>query len=451
MEEYPIKMPNWKIIDDEINPQSTWERFIQSSGSRNLERTGPADCKALVEATRNRLTIFTLIHDPRIDEPVATIFDTLNGMRTELEPLDHVRNSIFIRLTSDNASSLFKGFWQPAEDQIRDVRIKGLKPGISFLYDFIISEGEKKRQGTISRLKGASHLARMTRDFDEEKLIDFMQKKLIPAMICWPVVIRKRNSVKFDGIEIHFSEKSLELMDSIRDLTKNPANPLVLLYASARVKGEITDKQLERSLGRIEVYLARLVLALTPLSPLRARIMDIAGDIDGNTDELVLKAALKTAQLPTDAMIRKISKKGQYGELDPSQLGAIFRGIEKSMSGKNAMNFKIGPSSYTVEHIYPQKDIKWHNDLKIWKMTSKKMDGLLQTIGNLTVVSKEHNSRVGNSRLKDKQIFPTVPGRAAPLGIHKGWVNAPMWTEHEILARTTDLINHALRHWKVLK
>jgi hypothetical protein len=451
LEEYPIKLPNWKIDDVEVNVETIWEKYLDSSSSGNIERSEPVDCKSLIEATRKRLTIFMLIHDPRIDEPVATIFDTLNGMRTELEPLDHVRNSIFVRLPRDKSEELFTKHWSPAENTIRDVRIKGLKPGISFLYDFIISQGEKKRQGTISRMKGASHVARMTRDFNEIELENFMRESLIPAMVCWPVVIRKRNSIKFDGLEIHFSERSLELMDSIRDFTKNPANPLVLLYLTARANGEISDKQLEKSLELIESYIARLILSLTPLSPLRARIMDIAGEIDCNISESKLRDVLKKAKWPTDAVIRSEAKRGQYGELDASQLGAIFRGIEKSISGKHAMNFKIGSTAYSVEHIYPRKDVKWHADLKAWKTNSKKMDTYLQVLGNLTIVSKEHNSRVGNSRLKDKQKYPTLPGRAAPLGIHKGWVKSEKWTEVEIQQRTDDLIAHALKHWKIPK
>lgn len=451
LEEYPIKMPTWKMDEVDLEPNSIWEKFIASNASGNIERSEAVDCKSLIEATRNRLTIFMLIHDPRIDEPVATIFDTLNGMRTELEPLDHVRNSIFVRLPGDKSEELFVNHWSLAESNIRDVRIKGFKPGISFLYDFIISQGEKKRQGTISRAKGASHIARMTRDFNEIDLEKFMRERFIPAMMCWPVVIRKRNSIKLDGLDIHFTERSLELMDSIRDLTKNPANPLVLLYLTARVNGEISDKQLEKMLELIECYIARLVLSLTPLSPLRARIMDITSDIDCDASEQNLRLALKKAKWSTDSVIKSQAKKGQYGELDATQLGAVFRGIEKSISGKHAMNFKISATAYSVEHIYPRKDVKWHPDLKAWKTSSKKMENYLQTLGNLTIVSKEHNSRVGNSRLKDKQKYPTISGRAAPLGIHKGWVNAEKWTEVEIQRRSEELIAHALRYWKIPK
>lgn len=71
----------------------------------------------------------------------------------------------------------------------------------------------------------------------------------------------------------------------------------------------------------------------------------------------------------------------------------------------------------------------------------------LQTLGNLTVVSKEHNSRVGNARFRNKVQFPRGIGNAAPLKIHDDWIEADKWTEKEIQKRTENLIHQALKHW----
>jgi len=357
-EDYNLAIPVWKESISGDSWESIFDKFLQTTAGQKVPRGVAVDCQALINATLSRLSIFVLVHDSQKDEPVAAIFDTLNGMRTELEPLDHVRNSIFVRLSARESNLLFNDYWSKAEEGIRDVRLKGLKPGISFLYDFVISKGEKKRQGTISRLKGASHFARMTKDLTSTELISYMKNELIPAMVCWPAVIRKRDSIKYEGVEVFFTPKALALMDSIRDFSKNPANPLVLIYLCARVQGKITNTDLEKRLFLIESFLARQILALTPLSPLRARIMDIASELDSNFSERKLKAALKNQKLETDIAIKKRSKKGDYGLLEPVQLGAIFRGIEKELSGRHAMNFKIGASEYTIEHIYPKKDEK---------------------------------------------------------------------------------------------
>lgn len=447
LEEYECAIPPLRNLQEGESQKSVWEKFVGTAKGSTVPRGNRVEVEKYIESTLNRLSIFSLVHDPITDEPVATIFDTLNGMRTELEPLDHVRNSIFVRLSDQKAEILFEKYWAPAEDGIRDIRIRGMKPGISFLYDFVISKGERKRQGTISRLKGASHFARMTRDLNENELSTYLVEEVVPAMLSWPVVIRKRDSVKYESLEIHFSKRSIELMDSVRDLSKNPANPLVLLYITARVCGKITDKQLELRLFLIETFLARQILAMAPLSPLRARIMDIASEIDGDVAEAKLAKILKRHMLETDNAIKIKAKKAEYGNLEAAQLGALFRGIEKELSGKNAMNFKISPTSYTIEHIYPRKAEKWHSDLRLWGTDSKKMALYLQTLGNLTVVSKDHNSRVGNSRFRNKVQFPRGIGNAAPLKIHDDWIEADKWTEKEIQKRTENLIHQALKHW----
>ena len=368
-------------------------------------------------------------------------------MRTELEPLDHVRNSLFVRLGSEKGFEIYSDYWKDAEESITDVKVRGSKPGVAFLYDFVISQGEKKRQGTISRFRGSSHFSKMTKDLHDEKLVDYIKVNLIPAMHVWPVVIRKRDFVKFDGQLINFSSESIQLLDGIQDLSKNPANPLVLIYCMAFIRGQISESELISRLRVIESYLGRLVLGLTPLSPLRARLMDVASEINMDISENALVAALNSIGWIQDHKILQQCIKAPYGELDSRQIGAILRSAERSLSGKHFYNFKISSTQYTIEHIYPRKDEKWLKDLKLWGTDTKKMQTYLQTIGNLTAVSKEHNSKVGNKKLADKQKYPGEVGAAAPLKIHQDWLSMKQWTEKEIQIRSEKLVTMALRNW----
>jgi hypothetical protein len=394
------------------------------------------------------LSIFCLLHVQKDDEQVEIVFDTLNGMRQELEPLDHVRNSLFVKLGPDRARDIYQRKWEPAEDLIRDVKLKGLQPGSSFLYDYLISKGEKKRQGTINRNKGASHLARMTAGLSSDKLEELILTDLIPSMSCWTVVIRRRDSVIYETVERTFSSRTLELLDSIRDLSTNPMNPLLLHYLVSRVKGKINDQQLEEILFVIETYLARQMLVIAPMSPLRARVMDIAAEVNGSTDLTTLVKALEKSGMPTDREIMKIAIDASYGtKLQPKSIGAIFRGIERKLSGKGANSFKLGGEHYTIEHIYPRKNAKWLKDLAKWKTTPEKMELVLNQLGNLTVVTKEHNSKVGNKTLHEKKTYPLSKVRMAPMKIHNDWISASKWTEKEIAARTRKLVQTACDYW----
>lgn len=448
LDEQPIKPPKPNFNSPVFE---SWEKFLGSSRGKNLLKGEPVSARELIDATRNNLSIHTLIHEPRIDEPQAVIFDTLNGHRFPLEPLDHVRNSLFVRLNPDLADNIYTNFWEKSEQSLLTTTIAKQKPGVNFLYDYVISKGEKKRQGTINKSKGAGHFNKMTRNLKDEKLADFIKNDLTVAMSIWPIAIGKKSSSSIHDVETRFSRQALEYIDSIRELSAGPFNPLVLNYLTANFRGEIESWELESNLFLIENYLVRQLLSLTPLSPLRSKVMDVAGFLDGRTDNISLQEALKRTWISDKAILDGIEKRTLYSELGPTALGAIFRGIEIQLSGSGANKFKVSKGHYTIEHIYPTKPGRWENDLSNWGTNQKKMSAFVDTLGNLTVVTQEHNSKVGNKQLKHKQEFPNNEGSSAPLRLHDDWLRAKEWTEAEIQNRTRNLIGYALKRWKSLE
>ncbi len=448
LEEQSLKVPKFDIPEFGESVQQNWSKYLTSKKAEGLKRGKPVEVQKLIEATRNRLMVFTLIHEPRIDEPQAVIFDTLNGNRTPLEPLDHVRNSIFVRLQSDVATKLYDEHWEPAEVLLRDLKLKRQNPGVNFLYDYVISKGEKKRQGTINKARGAAHFNKMTKNLKDQELADFLKDDVTVGMATWPVVVRQRDSIRMHGTDIELDNSILESLSTIRELSSGPANPLVLHYLTARVKGLMNDKDLLARLSLIENYLVRLIMSNEPLSPLRSKMMEICSFLEGRLDEITLGEALKRNGWVSDKILEKdFEKRTMYEEAGPSALGAIFRGIEIQMSGTGANKFRVAKDEYTIEHIYPRKSGKWENDLGNWKTDTKKMANYLDTLGNLTVVTQEHNSKVGNKPLADKQKFPTIVGSSAPLRLHDDWLNVKQWTEKEIQARSRSLLHFAFRRW----
>ena len=448
-EEQAIKMPKFNPTDAQISIYETWEKFINSKNGNGLGRSKKIKIQELIDSTRRKMKVYTLIHEPLKDEPQAVIFDTLNGNRVQLEALDHVRNSVFVRLDASMAHKIFHYDWEPAENVLRDLKLKRQQPGVNFVYDYVISKGEKRRQRTINKTKGATHFTRMTRNLKDKKLADFLTKDLVPAMRTWPIVVRQRDTIEQNGAQIKIDNQILESISTIRELSTGPANPLILLYLSAHLNGELTLGETTNRLSLIENYLVRQILSNEPLSPLRSKIMDICGDLDGALDENSLKKALLDHGWVSDSTIKSdFAKRNLYEEAGPSALGAIFRGIEIHLSGHGANKFKVAKRHYTIEHIYPRKHEKWKADLKKWKTSEAKMDPYLHALGNLTVVTQKHNSTVGNKTLKEKQNFPTIPGNAAPLKIHEDWIKSDKWTEKEIEERSKKLINWALQHWK---
>jgi len=452
--EEPIKIKYPKQLNSEKTFEEQFADFLVTKRGRELPRGAATDLAQLNEATLVNLQIYSLIHEPDQDESQTIIFDTLNGMRTELEPLDHVRNSLFVRLSQAEGDKLYNTHWQPAEKVLREIKVKRLGAAKSFVYDYVISQGERSRQGSIRSTKGAVHLAHITNPMTESQLLDYLTDKVIPAMVAYPVVVNGNSNVVLKGVPIQIPTSVLQRLETIRELTSGPATPLALLYVPAYLKAELNELELLEALGLIESHISRRILADKDMSPLRAQFIEICSTIDKDLSLVKLKSTLKAASPVTDAEILACAETKEYDDLSAKAQGAIFRGIERQLSGIGSMWFAIGSGNadYSIEHLYPQSGARWAPDLAAWGVPEADMKPLLQTIGNLTAATNEHNKRVGNKRFSEKQLFPTTPGAAAPLSINTGWIDPAVirWTPSEIKARSRTLINAALLRWPAI-
>jgi hypothetical protein len=448
-------VPAWENYwTQEIRKKAVAERLAATGiGDREDLHVSAAD---LVSATRERLTVFSMVHEGETDESQAVIFEALNGMRTELEPLDHVRNSLFVRIDGVAAQELYERFWSPIELVLRKVTIKRMSPGTIFLYDYLISRGESRNQGPINARRAASHFAHMTQPsvVPADSLADFVKEDVLLAMAAWPCVIGWSPSFEHDGVCTQPNNRNRDLMRSIRTLSENPANPLVLHYLMALARGNLSQTGLQRLLHAIEGFLVRQLLAGRPFSPLRSRIMEVMAHLHPSTDYDDLVEALGGADgsgWPSDRDIKKVmATRPLYGDAKPSQLGALLRGIERQMSGSGALVFWIGRGDgyYTIEHIYPQEPAQgWSDDFATWRVEEPQARSRVNCLGNLTVATQEFNSGMGNLTLREKQNYSKKLGKAAPLNLHAGWLNEERWGSAEIDERGAVLLKAALSYW----
>jgi hypothetical protein len=453
--EEPIKIKLPKIKDQEKSFQEQLKAFLATKAAKDVPQGAQTNVDQLLEATLNGLQIYTLIHQPAQDESQTVIFDTLNGMRQELEPLDHVRNSLFVKIADVEGRAVYKDYWYPAETGLRKIKVKSLGAARSFIYDFVISQGEKKRQGTIKSGKGAVHFSHIVRDFNESQLITYLQETFVPAMAIYPVVTRFKDTYTFLGQTHNIPASIHQRLDTIRDLNQGPTNPLVLLFMTALITNRITEPNLIKALDLIERYVVRQILADKPMSPLRSKVMEVCGSIDKSLDLIELEKALFNSADVADGEILAIAKTKQYNDLNAKSQGAILRSIERQLSGAGSMWFQIGKTDphYSIEHVYPQTPNKWLENLASWGVHRPDMDALLETIGNLTAVTKSHNSSVGNKTFAEKKAFPTREGHGAPLKINELWIDPAVliWGPDQIKARSQQLIEKAINHWPRLR
>lgn len=447
----------------------------ESRGEKRAAKGDAIDFKQLEKIVFDQLEVLTLTLQPE-DEDAPTIFDSINAKRTELQQWDFIRNLIFIQFPEAEAHALYKTIWSPVQDVLGNATWIGKRSDArdAFIYDYLIARGEHRQQGSIGRNRGFEHLANRLRRLvppkaknDEtyrKSLRSFVTDDLLTAAKSWPVSVGI--SDKPIGEKTRIPSAAQLAIESIGKLSSGPPTPAVLHFVEGWQKRKVTDGELVESLQLIEAVLARALLAKKPLSPLRSVFMAFMDELAGNYDLDHLRKTLRSQVGPDklclpDNALRAFAMKESYYKVpgvNGSQLGAIFRGIERELAGPRANPMPYGKQNhdFTVEHIFPRSCCKagktpWSQDLKAWGSTAAEMKGSVDCLGNLTLLTLEANRHVkAKAFAKKKAMLIGKSGGTVKhplLRINQSVDRRKKWTVSEIEARTAELIDTALKHW----
>ena len=411
----------------------------------------PPDIPTLLKTTFERLGVLDLTWDQRIDEPQSVIFEALNGMRVELQQLDHVRNRLFIRLSRSAAERAFEDHWQPTELRLQRTSHSGLRadPGSQFLYDYLISEGEQ----SVNRQRSAAQFERFSTRRRLRGKVELIQDHVVPAMGCWIAVVTSADEIQFGKTPPRrVPPDSAARIRSIRSFSIS-SDPLLLRLTMLWLKGRLDDKGLAECLTYLDSYWARHMMAGTNLSPYRAKFMGYMrslASMKGGLDSLdaIRVGDVLRPDTPADATIKAgIPTLQAYGRLRSSQLMALLRGIEAGPTSGGAHPLPIGngPSDFTVEHIAPQELRQWKADIGRWGIAQSAFEGLKHTLGNLTAATNTHNKSVGTKPLSRKQARLASEPR---LHLNSSWQSRRRWTPTQIRERSLSLASRGLQYWK---
>jgi hypothetical protein len=462
--------------------ESQWEKELEAR-MRRLEndddgqdfqfqasRSTPPNCDALIRATLNHLSLVELVLEKAIDEEPAEIFEALNGMRLELAQFDHVRNYLFTGIpTIEKRRALYDNDWKHVEFALSKSK-QTIESADTFLYDFLISKGETKYQKPFSKQRTASHFSRYFATRSSGNHEEVAREEVLPNLISWMSI--KSNGEKFDvnGHEYLMKSDSKRRLRSMESLSSGPLVPLLInLTKRYYFENNISEDALNRQLFSLEVFLGRKVLNRTALSPLRSEMMALSARLGAKFSEDELISSLQ-ALSPSNDEIRdrllpaKVNSVIKYpdsahiankraGGLSPRQLLAIFQGMEEHLSGKLRTNLieSTGEEIFSIEHIYPQEDILWRDELRSWSQSQPAMESRLHTIGNLGIIPDRLNSELSNKSFREKREIVSDPVKKFPiLRVNEYWTdsNQTRWRAEEIDERANRLINTILAFWK---
>jgi hypothetical protein len=475
-EQEPEELPKLVRNQEAMNSFSELEQFWSSSlikrqhnseseeTSFQLARSHSIDPVRLLKSTVDQLTLLVLEVNTQDEDP-ADIFNALNGQRTEMFQFDHLRNFIFANINdAEMRTQLYEDSWKIAERQIAKLAIpvKGSSAFDTYLYDLLISLGEKKNQ-PISKDKTARQFSRYFNSSRNTLAAKGIAEKLvIPNLISWASV--KKNGEPFD-IGSHTYQLPSPVKASLITMdwmSSGPVVPLLLNIVNRFHFHNLSEQDLKRGIFAVENYLGRYIASGEPLSPLRASIMQICGQLGRDYDLEKLESLLKDIKFKDSELKKKLlplTNKGNdpyadsariYENRTPRQILALFQGIERKRSGEHCPNLLRNSQEdpLTIDHVYPQSPDKWKTDIRNWETSPTSLKNRLHTLGNLGVIPKSINSSMSNEKfLRKKEILKD--NTFVRLEVNQEWQaeRVGKWTPEKIDERAESLLNDILNYY----
>lgn len=422
-----------------------------------------------------RLAVLALKLQPE-DEDAPTVFESINAKRTELQQWDFIRNLIFTRFEAERAAQIFHDHWEEVQAHLGTIKWENKRTSgrDGFIYDYLIARGEQGRQGTIGRNRGFQHLRKrlahelgaVNASDHDDRLEEFVVDDLLSAARVWPIAV---------GAQLNpiGSKKSLPptcavLVESITRISSGPPFPILLHYIELWNRGALDATELRECLAMVENFLARMVICKRPLSPLRALFMQGMASIAPTAGSEALRSWLvgtleAPGAFPLDLEVEEAVRTGDYygpGGVAGTQLGAVFRGLERRLAGNSShpLPYGSGSDDFTVEHVLPQSCVApphkaWGEDLAKWKADPVKLAQRVNRLGNLTLLTFKANSYVKARRFEVKcAVFENRDAKCPHpiLAVNQSIYGNKRWTHKEIDDRTELLLGAFLKRWPTL-
>ncbi|WP_423415855.1 DUF262 domain-containing protein [Hyphomicrobium sp. B1] len=406
--------------------------------------------QALLEALLNHLKVVVITLEDTDDAQV--IFETLNSQAEPLLAMDLVRNNIFHRATAQGESTeeLFERKWQQFDSpfwKADSPRAKPKRPRI----DHFLSHALSAQTGNeislrelyaeyraFTRPKGKLRFATVETELDA-------LLKFVPTYV---------------ALEQGDGGGDLEILgEKLRTWEVTTAYPFVFAVAAS----DADDEEKSRIYRLIYSYLVRrAVCGLTPknLNKTFQRLVTSMAETGVSVQAFASAFADQTGptvRFPSDIEFRNAIRTSpvylQFARKD--RLADILWELE--LASRTKYTVKTGrPDSMSIEHVLPQT---WMTN---WKLPDgracpadkvgldKEMvaaissrEGLLHTLGNLTLITVPGNTAASNSAFKEKAPWL----KQSLLALNLDILDQTSWDEVEIRNRADRLADLAVKVW----
>src|SRR5579875_173055 len=374
------------------------------------------------------------------DDDAQVIFETLNARGTPLLELDNAKNALFHRAGLQNADvqTLNESVWEPQlgqpywREEVRQGRLTRPRAELFLFHWLTMTLGE-----TVQATKLFPTFRNRVMDHPPDR-----DAEALAVELCDDAATMR----SFDDNPI--DSPAGRFFRALTGADVTTVLPLTLLL----FKLGLTTERRDRALMALESYLVRrMLLGLTTKSYNRL-FVDMLDPVRGRPDEadqLLLNqlaaSGASSAVWPDDAMLREhLSSRPLYGWIARARIEYVLWELELVLrSGGKTEPIVEKPRKLSIEHILPQQ---WSTNWPLLDDTETAKahrEGLVNVLGNLTLVTGALNSSMSNADWPTKRERL----RSSILLLNQPIKQEAQWDEESIRARGRVLVELITQRW----
>jgi uncharacterized protein with ParB-like and HNH nuclease domain len=427
-EEFP------KGIDSKI-PEA-YQFFYKEIGNRIKAET--IDPERLFIVLVNSLQVVFIDLDQ--GERPYEIFESLNAKGKPLSQADLVRNYIAMKLPEKRQAEIFNKYWSKIETVLQEKRNVG-KSSIGELTAFL-RHYLTMRNGVLCN---QAHVYERFRDRieNETSTTDDFEKEIATL---------KNYAEYYNRLLRPENEPDKEIkarLIRLNILEVSTAYPFLMAVYESYFQKNLSVKEFVEVLEILENYIVRRYLTNDPTNYLNKMFPTLWREIGPTRIAETLKKIIITKNYPADSRVRRevlteqvYDKRIQTSNKIVLVLDTINRFLSVKSGGYTVLN-----NPPTIEHILPQTPSpEWRTYLGAnWEeiYTDK-----LHTLGNLTLVTQEWNSKLSNSSFENKKSL--LSSHALILNKEYFKRKIEKWDDKAIQDRANFLVDTILEYWPEL-
>ncbi|MFY9220616.1 MAG: DUF262 domain-containing protein, partial [Candidatus Nanopelagicales bacterium] len=422
----------------------------------------PADshhrASSLVDAVATRLQLVVI--DLKADEDAQEIFETLNARGTPLTAADLIKNLLFQRLDAspEESEKAYHEYWQQFETpfwekEVSSGRILSSRSSL-FLTQWLIAQ----TQDDIPAREVFSSFKRHLDDGGSQILDTLKHIKLCADVYEELLLAADERHKPLNPLETFIYRAGEMQAEVVRP---------ILIWLTDPTLIPVPDEQLHLALSSLESWLVRRTLLRERTAGRNRFLLDVlqhlvSGDratVGTRLESFLADQSSDVSYWPDDEAVRaSLADMPIYRRISRGRLRMILEAIEDYRRGfaRTSSSAKgeqpVVRQECTIEHVMPQR---WGQHWPLPDdMSPSERDQIIQTLGNLTLVSRALNPSLSNAawdgergKRQALQAYSSIKLTADV--INRADSHDGQWAEELIEERTQALIEDILVLWPV--